>query len=298
MWIKSSGLLGENVYQLTTPVSSHLLVYNGEAALIDTSISAVQGRLIEEIAGVVSQTSELSYVFVTHTHFDHIGGIPYLRTFSPKVKLVVSPQCAEMLEDQSMLEQAYEQNEKAAEAMKQEMQISEKDWCSSFGVEQILGDGDSIKLGDEVEIKLIATPGHTEDSVSYLIRPDDALVVGEALGGYHGRDRITSCFTSSYQDYLNSIDKLSKLNTSIIQLPHDGALTGDLAKKHIIEARAEAERMQALVKAELDQGKLVEEIFDDLFPEWQEQNYSPDGPFMDVQQEALKNMIAIVAADR
>ena len=50
--------------------------------------------------------------------------------------------------------------------------------CDGSQFDRLLGDGDQITLGG-MEIQVIATPGHTSDSLSYLI--GDALFVGDTL---------------------------------------------------------------------------------------------------------------------
>ena len=295
MWIKSSGELSESVYQLNTVVSSHFLVYSDDAAIIDSGISSTAEQLIEGIKQYLPESSLLRYILVTHTHFDHIGGIPYLRRYAPEAELLCSPEAAEILRKQETLEERYRQNRECAEAMGREMGLSEEAWYAAFKVNRIIGDGDIIDLGDGVDIKLIESPGHTIDSVSYYIRADSALVGGETVGYYAGRDKLYAAFMESYQSYTESLEKLALLDVRILGFPHGGALTGDIPAKYLVDARMAAEKFAATIRERLEQGGLVDEVYREMLAEWQHENISPDGPFVESQAECLRKMIQSVA---
>ena len=295
MWIKSSGDLSENIYQIITAVSSNLVVTGEIAAIVDTSITSMHPHIIGEVSEIVGDPERLKYILLTHSHFDHIGGLPALRQYSPNAELVVSPALAAKLENKDLLEAALEKNKKAAEALGEEVDISLDDWCNAFNINRILGDGDTIPLGADVEMKLITCPGHVEDSTAYYVMPDSALIGDETLGSYYGRDKIACCFGTDSETYLESLDKLLGLEVKILGLPHGGALTGELAKKHLINLRGETERFQNHVKDQLEQGLLIDEIIAEILPEWKTQNICPEGPFLAEQESTLSQMVKVIA---
>ena len=221
--------------------------------------------------------------------------MPFLKEIAPEAEIIAAPQVASGLEDKSILESLYEENLDCAKALNKELSIDKKTWCEAFKVSRVLGDGDTISLGLDVEVKLISTPGHSEDSTAFYVIPDAVLTGGETLGFYQGRDKVTSAFSSSYQDYLSSIDKLLNLDIKTLILPHCGALTGELAKKYLGDLRTQSERFFESTKALLDEGKIIEEIVDELIPEWETNNISPEGPFRERQRSCLTEMVQAVA---
>lgn len=298
MWIRSSGPLTENVYQLTTAASTHFLIGGECAGLIDTGVSATQGRLIEELGKYLADSSELRYIFLTHAHFDHVGGLPFLRRYAPHVQVVASPLTAQLLAGKELQEEFYKKNANVAEAMKAPFDISLEEWCGGLKVDRVLGDGDSIDLGADVDVKLIGCPGHTEDIVAYYIRPDSALSAGEAVGSYAGRGKLAPCFPWSYLNYVISLDRLSGLEVKVLGLPHAGALTGELPSKYLVESRIAADRFAQAVRERLEQGELLEEIFNAQLLEWVSQGLAPEGPFVEEQSETLRNMVRVVADNK
>ncbi len=298
MWIKSSGPLTENVYQLTTAASTHFLVGGETAALIDSGVSATQGRLIEELQKYLGDPAELEYLCLTHAHFDHVGGIPYLRRYAPHLKIVAAPLTAQLLSQPETLASFYQKNVRVAEAMGVNMELSQDEWCASFKIDRILGDGDSVDLGADVDIKLIGCPGHTEDIVAYYIRSDSALSAGEAVGSYGGRDALAPCFPWSYHNYVISLGRLSGLQIKVLGFPHGGALTGELPSRYLVEARQSADRFAQAVRERIEQGELVDEIASSQLLEWVTQSIAPEGPFVEEQEETLREMVRVVAENK
>lgn len=291
MWVKSSGPITENVFQVTTAASTHFLVGGETAALIDCGPAAVRTRLIDELGRNLESPQQLGYVLLTHAHFDHLGGLPYLRRYNPQLKVVANPITGELLEQKELLAELYERNRAACEAMGVEFDVEMKEWTSALIVDKILGDGDVLDLGADVHVKLVIVPGHSSDTSAYYILPDCALAAGEAIGGYYGRDQVVSCYRHSYKDYVESLDKLASLQIRLLSLPHGGALVGDIAGKYIVDAKLAAERFATQVAERIKNGEVIDEIHRSTLLEWSSANYAPEGPFYRDQSEALHEMI-------
>ena len=291
MWIRSSCELTESICHLTTAVSSHLLIRGEHAALVDSSIAPLAAGLKQQVEENLDSIDQFKYLLLTHTHFDHIGGIAVLREIMPEFEVVATPAIAEKLKDQELLEQAYNKNVESAEAFGEKLELSLEQWVSAIKVDKVLGDGDSVDLGFGVEFKCIFTPGHTEESCAYYVSPDAAIQSDETLGAYYGRDSVIACFASSYQDYIASVDKLSALDLKFITTSHTGTISGELIQKFLLQLRMEAERFSGEVRERIAQGETAEEVSKAILSEWVEQNYSPEGPFKEEQESSLHNMV-------
>ena len=49
-------------------------------------------------------------------------------------------------------------------------------------LDRVLSDGDSIAIDDDLSVRVIATPGHTRDSLSYYLPEKKILFASEAVG--------------------------------------------------------------------------------------------------------------------
>src|SRR5262249_6279333 len=157
-------------------------------------------------------------------------------------QVVGSPETAELFGQRAFKDQLYQLNNDAGAALGRPLEVSAEEFAGSLRIDRILGEGDTVDLGDGGDVKNVGCPGHTVDSVGFYSRAECVLAAGEAVGGYHGRDRLAPAFMSSFEDYLATLDKLSGLDVKVLSLSHAGALTGDLPKKFLLEARVAAER--------------------------------------------------------
>jgi glyoxylase-like metal-dependent hydrolase (beta-lactamase superfamily II) len=261
------------------------------AALIDCGPASVKTRLLDELSRNLESPHQLGYVLLTHAHFDHLGGLPFIRRYNPAVKLVANPLTSELLEQKDLVKDLFERNKASSEAMENDFDVDFDEWTKALQVDKVMGDGDLLDLGADVHIKLVIVPGHSSDTSAYYILPDCALAAGEAVGGYYGRDQVVSCYRYNYKEYLESLDKLSSLQVRMLSLPHGGALVGDIAGKYLVDAKIAAERFAAQVSERVKNGDLIDEIHRSTLLEWSSANYAPEGPFYKDQSEALHEMI-------
>lgn len=303
MWIKANGKIVEDVYQLSTPVSTHILLITSEGGILfDTSIYSFASYLKDQVEEILEVYGlKLTNIFLTHCDFDHIGGLPYLQSAFPEAKLLVSPKIASLMQKESFLRDAYDVNKRATEALSDGEILDFDSWKSQIEISRVIGDSDSLLFKSfsnsrEIEIRLLSVPGHSKESTAYFILPFGLLISDETLGAYSGRDNLSFCFREKEEVYLKSIDKLSALDIKIISLPHSGVLTGDLAKKHLLDLRVMVVAFSKRVKDLIGMGRVFDEIFSEIKIEWEEQGISPEGPFQFAQEGSLKETIKAIIA--
>lgn len=140
------GSLENNCYLITDKAT-------GQSALVDCTDDSE--KMLELIKG-----KDLKYIFLTHGHFDHIGGVKTVKEMT-NAKVVISKPDEQMLSSSRKSLAAFcgcSQNNTSADI--------------------IAADGDVISLG-ESEIKVIATPGHTKGGLCYHC--GDCLFTGDTL---------------------------------------------------------------------------------------------------------------------
>jgi len=291
MWIKADGQLSDSSYLLTTPVSSHLLVFGDIAAIVDCGIAGFADELCSAISSAIENDIELKYLCVTHAHFDHVGGVVQLRKAFPKLELICSTKTAALLEDKSQIEQMFNRN--ASFLAPGTSDFTLESFTKALKVDRVVAEGDSLELGSEVELKVVSCPGHTADSTGFYLLPDQALSAGEAVGGFNGRDKLAPCFLDSIESYGVTLDRLLALNIKILALPHSGVLTGDLAKRFLLGAREQVKEFRSAVKSKVEDGMIREELYFDIASEWSADSLSPEGPFVEEQSQCIRRMVDI-----
>ena len=149
--------------------------------------------------------ANLKYIFITHCHADHIGGISKLKELKGG-KILISRDDSEGL-----------YNEEISLAYYINMQNPELEADSR------VDDNDLIHIGD-LEFKIISTPGHTKGGISLYCEEERLLFSGDTMfSGTWGR---TDLPTGNFVDLMDSItNKLMTLPDETIVYPGHGKTT-------------------------------------------------------------------------
>lgn len=142
-------------------------------------------------------------IIVTHGHFDHTELLKYYR--DKGIKAYVGQNDVKMLSNKSNLALA--------------MGIFDFPYTTA---DVGLNDGDVFTLAD-VEIKAIATAGHTEGGMTYIVDAANAMFTGDTVFklGYGRTDFIGG----SFEKLLKSVKKLFAINKDYDVYPGHGDFT-------------------------------------------------------------------------
>ncbi|MBN1573417.1 MAG: MBL fold metallo-hydrolase [Deltaproteobacteria bacterium] len=201
---------------------AYLVVGSEKTALIDAGMTYMAPRYVEDIENITGIGKGPDYLLYTHSHFDHIGGTPHLLKSFPDMEICGHKYLFEVLGREKSRGSIEDLNRKMSGRFDPENVLKEDDFdFSVIRPGRALGDGEVIALGGGITIEVIHTPGHTNDSMSYFIDHLKAVATGEALGIPHGSDLyVAPEFLSSYDDYIESIEKVRKKRPEIILLGH------------------------------------------------------------------------------
>ena len=149
--------------------------------------------------------NELKYIYLTHCHGDHFGGILELKK-QKGGKVLIHRDDAEGLYNSSISLTYY---------------IGMDD--IELEADSRVDEGDTIHLGN-LEFKVIHTPGHTKGGTCLYCKEQALLFSGDTL--FKGTWGITDLPTSSFPDIIASItNKLATLPDETIVYPGHGKST-------------------------------------------------------------------------
>lgn len=155
-----------------------------EAAIVDCGAwNRHEEQLLE--GSIAAHGLKLKYALQTHAHFDHTFGLPFVyRTY--KLKPIFHVDEAEI----------YRQMPNMA------AQFGLNIGGGMPPIEQLLNDGDELKLGEKV-IRLIHTPGHTPGSSSFYCPDQEFVICGDTL--FQGSIGRTDLPGGNFETELDSI---------------------------------------------------------------------------------------------
>ena len=162
--------------------NSYLLTEDGKRAVC---IDPAQPRVLNEVKKL---GLTVTHVLLTHGHFDHIGGIAALQAEGAKVGCLSGEERLAIADNLS-------------ESLGEGLEIP------SFFIDFTLKDGEIMELAD-LQIKVIATPGHTAGSACYLVA--NYVFTGDTL--FQGSVGRCDLPTGSMSKLTASVKKLYALN--------------------------------------------------------------------------------------
>ncbi len=152
---------------------------NYQYALYDDNCAIVIDPLKASLFSDYINENNLSLeaILITHKHGDHIAGVKKLKEEFPKVKVY-----------------AYTDNE-------------------LFAPEIYVKDGDIVDLGF-VNFKVMYTPGHISDHVSFLFENEKAVFCGDTL--FNAGVGCVNAKSANTRDLYKSLVKIASLNGDIV----------------------------------------------------------------------------------
>jgi glyoxylase-like metal-dependent hydrolase (beta-lactamase superfamily II) len=207
---------------------------------------------INSLEKILGDKNALDYVFATHSHFDHLGAIPYLKRKLPHLQAGAFERVGELMKKKSVLDLMTYLSD-LQRGFFQNIVRDEDVRIESVDFEFNLKEGDRFDLGG-VTCEVYEVPGHTGDSLAFFIPEIRALFAGEAYGipERHKDSPIQVEFLSSYDDYISSLDKLIRLQPKLLCMGHMWVFTDEDATVFLQRSLEATPRYRELIETYLD----------------------------------------------
>ena len=265
------GQIDEGLWLLGTKESCvYLLEGSQSSALISAGMSYILPDLLRQINDFGISAGKIEHIIILHSHFDHVGIVPFLKRKWPRVKIYASARAWQVLSNPKAVSLINEYALKVCRRVRGSTDaLFLLDWQWRFDVHgEELGEGSRIDLGNR-HIEIHETPGHSSCSISACVPQLKALFPSDAVAIPY-RDEYVIAAGSSFRQYEQSLDKLSGLNIEILCADHYGYVRGEEAKHYITKSREATQQMidRLLLalreegSADLAAGKLVKHHFD------------------------------------
>jgi glyoxylase-like metal-dependent hydrolase (beta-lactamase superfamily II) len=231
MILEQTGKICDGLYVTGYHFIPAFLLTSPIPVLFDAGVAAMGPRYLKDMETILGSADALRYLLLTHSHYDHCGAATFLKEQIPSLRIGADAHAAKVLQKPSAVQLIRALNDNFAHIFRDVIGTDHIPF-DPVVVDMILKEGDELDLGGGWSVRIIATPGHTRDSLAYYIPKIKALIAGEA-GGYVHNGGIQPEFSSSYNDYVTSLHKLAALDVEILALAHQRILTGEDADAYL-----------------------------------------------------------------
>lgn len=255
MLIKETGKISEGFYVVGSPITPVYLLDGPAPVLFDGGFTAF-ARLYEKGIKQILGDRRPAYLFLTHSHFDHIGSVSYLKDIWPGLQIGGSARCREILANPKAIQLIRDLNIEATEDLKKSgVDPIYENPFEVFDIDVIIEPDREIELSFDLTVRALNTPGHTGDFMSYWIPEKKILIASDAVGCYESNGYIQPEFLVDFDSYLESLGRLEKLDPRILCAGHQAVFTEADAGGHIKASFRAAEDFLTMVEGLLVQEK-------------------------------------------
>ena len=256
------------------PGDSAFLLDNGKITILcDTGYAFTGARVAENIRRVLGDRP-LDYIFLTHSHYDHAAGSPYIRRAYPGVTVAAGAYAAGIFAKPTARAVMRDLDRKCAAA---HAIFDYEDRIDALSADLALSDGDEIP---GTGFSAVSLPGHTRCSFGFYDADNRFLISPETLGVLYGNDTCIPAYLVGYQMTLDAFAKARELDIGTMLLPHRGLVDGAHASAFLRASEQAAidtaEYFLGLIRQGLSDDEILARYTDAVYTDDVQKTYPPD----------------------
>jgi len=214
------------------------------AVLINGGLAHILPDVLAQMEAFGLDPGSLTKILILHSHFDHIGVVPWFKRTWPGIEVCASGPAWDILAMPKAIGIANTFTRMAAGMAGAENGLEGRDYEWRDDIRgTALKEGDRIDLGG-VALEIFETPGHTNCSIAAWEPDAKALFASDAVGIPY-RDTAFPSANTNMAQYLASLEKLQPLPVAIVGADHYGYVTGDEAAGFVAATDREARKLDA-----------------------------------------------------
>lgn len=286
MRIRKPGRVKEGLWFLGREETGvYLLEGRQESVIISGGMSYIVPDLLQQLTDFNIDEGRITKLLILHSHFDHVGIVPFMKRRLSKTEVYASERAWEILTMEKAIHTINEFSRTVARRMRKDevYSIYDLEWRDDV-TGKVVRDGDALDLGG-VTVSILEIPGHSSCSIAAYVPEWKALFPTDG-GGIPFRETFITSGNSNYTKYQEGLEKLKHLDVEYYCADHYGYVTGEearefipktieMAKKHRVELEEAYrstgdidEAAKAMVNSFYDENRgyfLSPEIFIDVY---------------------------------
>jgi glyoxylase-like metal-dependent hydrolase (beta-lactamase superfamily II) len=297
MRIQKPGRVQEGIWFLGRKETGvYLLEGRNGSMIISGGMSYIVPDLLEQFEEFKIDESRIKKILILHSHFDHVGIIPFLKRRHPEIEVCGSERAWEILKMEKAILTINEFSRNVAKRVGKEEVYSKHDleWRDDISGRTIR-EGDRIDLGG-IEVFVFETPGHSSCCIAGYVPELKALFPTDGGGIPFGETIITSG-NSNFTKYQESLEHLRPLEVEYYCADHYGYVTGEEARQFIpmtIEmAKKKRSQMEEAYRSTRDIDAAAKLLISSFYEESPDYFLSPD-IYLDVHRQMIRHIATVI----
>jgi glyoxylase-like metal-dependent hydrolase (beta-lactamase superfamily II) len=233
MRIRKPGRVKEGLWFLGREETGVYLVQGRqESMIISGGMSYIVPDLLQQLTDFNIDEGRITKLLILHSHFDHVGIVPFMKRRLSKMEVYASERAWEILTMEKAIHTINEFSRTVARRMRKDEVYSTYDleWRDDV-TGKLVRDGDALDLGG-VTVSILEIPGHSSCSIAAYVPEWKALFPTDG-GGIPFRETFITSGNSNYTKYQEGLEKLKNLDVDYYCADHYGYVTGEEAREFI-----------------------------------------------------------------
>jgi glyoxylase-like metal-dependent hydrolase (beta-lactamase superfamily II) len=292
---RNAGRICDHLWYLGREESGiYLLEGKACSLIISGGMSYLAPFVLSQLSDFGIDERKIGKLLILHSHFDHVGLVPFFKRRYPNLVVYASDRAWEILKMPKGIETINTFSRLVAERMGVSACLEGRDleWRDDI-VGRVISDGDTIDLGGMI-VQILETPGHSSCSISAYVPEIRALFPSDG-GGIPYEEMILPAGNSNFTQYQHSLDKLQPLKVDIFCADHYGYVTGPEAASYIVRSIDAAREKRALIEALYRRKDSIDETVKDLVAEVYTRNpgyFLPPEIYTGVYRQTVRHIAA------
>ncbi|MGZ3512813.1 MAG: MBL fold metallo-hydrolase [Thermodesulfobacteriota bacterium] len=297
MRIRKPGKVRDGIWFLGREESGvYLLEGKNDSMIVSGGMSYIVPDLLQQFKQFDIDGRRIKYILILHSHFDHVGIVPFFKRRHPEMEVYASERAWEILRMDKAILTINEFSRNVAKRMKRENIFSTYDleWGNDVSGKTIR-EGDRISLED-LEVSIFETPGHSSCCIAAYVPELKALFPTDG-GGIPFDETIVTSGNSNFTKYQQSLERLKDLEVDYYCADHYGYVIGKEAGEFISRSITMAEknraRMEQVYRSTRDIDLAARELISSFYQENPYYFLSPE-IFLDVYRQMVRHIASTI----
>ncbi len=297
MRIRKPGKVQERIWFLGREESGvYLLEGNNGSMIVSGGMSYIVSDLLHQFEEFGIDENRIKKLLILHSHFDHVGIVPFFKRRHPEIEVYASLRGWEILQMDKAILTINEFSRNVAKRMgKEDVYLTyDLEWRNDVSGKAIR-EGDRIDLGN-LEVSILEIPGHSSCCIAAYVPELKALFPTDG-GGIPFNETIVTSGNSNYTKYQQGLERLKNLDVDYYGADHYGYVIGEEAWEFIPKSIEMAKKNRVLMEQVYRSTRDIDAAARKLISSFYEENpsyfLSPE-IFLDVYRKMVRHIATVI----